>query len=186
MRDYSVLDRIRAIVFDGIDNAYDEGYDKGYKDGIANGNINDGTFAEKVKEAYNNGMNDAWECARKICLKTIDWLSGAGFQVSFPDYDMDEYEFSAHVITKYDAQEAIDKIKEWEEKQEQVDDEIKVGDEVNAPGFHAPVVVIALCDYDSVKVLSSLGDTGVHPKCNIVKTGRHFNQISEVLEQLKG
>lgn len=46
-------------------------YDKGYKQGIADGNINDGTFAEKVKEAYQNGYKDATEQISKGIFRIV-------------------------------------------------------------------------------------------------------------------
>ena len=39
---------------------------EGYNAGFENGNIIDGTFDEKIKEAYENGANDAWELAYKL------------------------------------------------------------------------------------------------------------------------
>ena len=48
----------------------EDAYKQGYSNGIKDGNINDGTFSEKVNEAYNNGLNDAWEAARKVASFT--------------------------------------------------------------------------------------------------------------------
>jgi len=35
-----------------VEDLYQLGYREGYNKGISDGNINDGTFAQKVKEAY--------------------------------------------------------------------------------------------------------------------------------------
>lgn len=129
-------------------------------------------YNEGYKKAYEKGLEDAWECAKRIALNLCDGGIGVGRDVSYK------------ILKNFSAQEAIDKIKAWEEKSGQSDDEIKIGDEVNVLGFNAPVVVIALHD-DAVKVMNLYGDTGVHSKYNITKTGKHLDQISEVFEQLR-
>jgi hypothetical protein len=87
-------------------------YDQGYADGIADGNINSGLFADKVREAYNNGLEDAWECARKIL-----------FDISLPRDILTELGADSFcgVIHKCSASEVIKKIKEYEEQQKQIE-----------------------------------------------------------------
>lgn len=78
---------------------------EGYDAGLKNGNISDGTFDENIKEAYENGLNVAWECARKI--------------FSMPVYDVNEIfpECQANICEDVSALEAIERIKEYEEEQ---------------------------------------------------------------------
>lgn len=89
---------------------------EGYNAGLEDGNISNGTLEEKVKEAYENGLNVAWECARKI--------------FSMPVYDVNEIfpECQANICEDVSALEAIERIKEYEEKQKEPI--IKVGDRV--------------------------------------------------------
>lgn len=89
---------------------------EGYNAGLKDGNISNGTLEEKVKEAYENGLNVAWECARKI--------------FSMPVYDVNEIfpECQANICEDVSALEAIERIKEYEEKQKEPI--IKVGDRV--------------------------------------------------------
>ena len=70
---------------------------------------------EQKNEAYQRGLDDAWECAREL------YLNGACKDL-FGEY------FNTF-IKNHTAQEAIEKLKAYKEKQ--TDDEIKVGDEVN-------------------------------------------------------
>lgn len=107
-REYSDIGGIQQQAADIIRQAYD----KGYKRGIKEGNINNGTFAKTVKEAYNNGLNEAWACAIKIV--TMDW--------SIMDDECGK-DFKYNCFTAYSASEAIAKIKEYEEQQKQADDE---------------------------------------------------------------
>lgn len=85
-------------------------------------------------------------------------------------------------VVKFSPIEAVGRLKAYEEKA--YEEKITIGDEVNAPGFHVPVVVVASYD-DSVKVMNSFGDTGVHPKINVTKTGRHFPELSELFKAMQ-
>jgi len=85
-------------------------YDQGYADGLADGNINSGLFADKVREAYNNGLEEAWEVARKIL-----------FDSSLPGDILTELcaDSFCGVILDCSVSEVIEKLKEYEEKQKQ-------------------------------------------------------------------
>lgn len=105
MKDKAIHDAM-----DSIENRVRDVYNQGYSDGLADGNINSGLFADKVREAYNNGLEDAWECARKIL-----------FDSSLPRDILTELgadSFSG-VIHKCSASEAIAKLKEYEEQKKQ-------------------------------------------------------------------
>lgn len=75
---------------------------------------------KQVNEAYQRGLNDAWEAARKI----VTWPDRS--LVNSDTFDLDPGE---SIFTKYSASEAIAKLKAYEEQKAK--DEIKVGDEVN-------------------------------------------------------
>ena len=108
------LDGLKTQALECIEAAYD----KGYKNGLKDGNINDGTFAAKIKEAYDNGLNDAWECVGKMeRLLFSDVFSNVFGNTDFYT-----------VVTKMSASEAMTKIKEYEE--------IHVGDEDRSQVFH--------------------------------------------------
>ena len=94
------------------------------------------------------------------------------------------------VFKKYSASEAIAKIKEYEEKQKK-DDEIKVGDEVyiimeNYPSVVSCVFSESGLDNPKAVHITGSGKYAVTPCSQLHKTGRHFDCIAEVLEQLKG
>ena len=86
------------------------------------------------------------------------------------------------VLLKYDASEAIEKLKAYEEKQK-AEDEIKVGDEVRHDrGWTAVVTSIdnvgfSVMDYNGE--VASYSDIG-----KFKKTGRHFD-IPKILEEMK-
>ena len=84
-----------------IRDVYSQGYNDGLKDGKASVQIDE-------TEAYESGLNDAWECARKIHI----------------DLSMDKCIeiFEGKSWFDYTASEAIAKIKEYEEKQKRTCD----------------------------------------------------------------
>ena len=145
---------------------------EGYNEGFENGNISDGTFDEKVKEAYENGLNVAWECARKI--------------FSMPVYDVNEIfpECQANIYEDVSALEAIERIKEYEEEQKKAA-EIKIGDEVADNDGWKGVVTWISPDGEYLVVTLQDGSALRWKKEHFKKTGRHFPQIAEVLKQMQ-
>lgn len=97
---------------------------EGYNAGIKDGNISDDTFAEKVKEAYENGANDAWECAKDLALKG-KYDQYKRFEI-FGNTDVD------NIFTLLTGAEALVKLKKYEE--EQKESVFKVGDRVRTTG----------------------------------------------------
>lgn len=53
-------------IYKEFEKTYEEARSEGYNEGFENGNIIDGTFDEKIKEAYENGANDAWRLAKDL------------------------------------------------------------------------------------------------------------------------
>lgn len=178
---------------DVCERAKKNGQDEGYRVG------------EKVAQEaeYNKGLNDAWECAKKIYkMSAEEVITIFGGCSKWIDYSISE---------------AITKIKEYEEKQfkkscyncafegcqvrdvgpehpcggwkpKQTIYEIKVGDEVVIDGRKGiiirPVYYIGEDREPFVQVWY-----GTHMSSNslnnVTITGRHFPQIVEVLEQIK-
>ena len=87
-----------------------EAYRRGYEDGKADTPFTDTEEAEK--KAYQRGLEDAWECARKITVDNANYPSHDELESIF-DYKCNcSYEF----LEKFTAQEAMQKIKEYEEQ----------------------------------------------------------------------
>lgn len=120
------------------------------------------------KEAYEKGLSDAWEAARKIWkydTTTLKAIFGEG--IMRMDWFM-----------KFTASEAIEKLKAYEQEQE----EIKVGDEIVAASGKA--VVLRVLDVNAYYVYKD-ATWGVMRCEELVKTGRHFPEIAEVLQKMK-
>lgn len=175
-KDYSNLEGLIGNVKESIRNAYDKGYKQG---------VNDGSLDVKMRVdgAYEKGLNDAWECARKIMLSDED---GGIAHIDIQKIFGGSY---YQAMMNYSPSEAIAKIKEYEEKQKQVADEIKVGDEVYIIMENYPSVVTCIfsesgLDNPKAVHITKSGKYAVTPLSQLHKTGKHFDQIAEVLKQL--
>lgn len=135
--------------------------------------------------AYQRGLDDAWEAARKIVdSRNFTELSSAfdggndetgGFTVRTPYY----------VIQNYTAAEALARIRAYEEAQK-----IHVGDEVtikpnNKKGVVLECHVPDICNEDKYSVLCG-NMTEFVVKRWITKTGRHFPEVAALLDKMKG
>lgn len=155
--------------------AYQKGYETGYEDGYNEPGKNQ-------QEAYQRGLADAWEAARKIVLSTED---GGLFE-----YDTRKAVFGCGnymALKKYSVSEAIEKIRQYEQKQE----EIKVGNEVKA--FEKKPFIVTGFGYgddeEDVYCHGFVTENGISTsakKNSCVRTGRHFSEIAAVLEKMRG
>lgn len=132
-------------------------------------------YMASLKAEYEKGLNDAWELVRR--LRTTDPTDLIKIFDKYVTYS---------VVEELSASEAVAKWKAWEEK-----NEIKVGDEVilnfNAGLKNKKAIVLA---YDgSLRPYNVLVNDGytewVKEDAIECKTGRHFDEISEVLNQLQ-
>lgn len=132
------------------------------------------TQAEKAQEeAYQRGLSDAWEAARKIA--------------NMP-YNEEEKAFGSGgwaFIEKHTASEAIEKIRQYEQEKKEKEEQIQVGDEVNAP-FGKAIVVNVDSVAEKIWFLYADGHGGFDFfKDTPTKTGRHFPEIAAVLEKMR-
>jgi hypothetical protein len=148
-------------------NVREEAYEKGYQDAVVKIGSDEQAIAEK---AYQSGLSDAWEAARKLVLD-----SNHG---GLTNYDIEEI-FGVdeeQAIINYSASEAIEKIRQYEQKQEE---RLEVGDEV----------ILDVVDEDGIpeKLLEPDGYTlTLTTDVKLPKTGRHFPEIAAVLEKMRG
>lgn len=145
-----------------------------------------GYDGELTRPAYEQGLTDAWELAKKIAIPTRTQHD------AFTAQDLNNifgvgsgYE---NVMSKFSASEAIAKVQAYEE-QKKADAELKVGDEIEIRAESSiPRMVVTQIDNQYISTVDAKGDT----RCfngnttTFVKTGRHFPQIEELLKQMKG
>jgi len=178
MKDYSVLLTCGEANMVVIHDAFDKGYQQGYEDGNkALCNCKDNMEVE-----YNRGLNDAWEAIKKITEIPIT-KRGFVFDLS-PETDTSFFS----LLKMLSVQEAIAKIKKYEEQQKQ-DTEIKVGDEVYLFDKNHPRVVTSIYNEgDEVNAIQITGNgkLAVNYVKELHRTGRTFPQIAEVLAEMRG
>ena len=124
---------------------------------------------EQIGEAYQRGLDDAWECARELYLNGVcKDLFGEYFHT---------------FIKNHTATEAIAKLKAYEEKQ---NDKIEVGDEVDDDGRPDTVVVVTYIGQDGfIDGMDGRGTQYAHKNpTKWTKTGRHFD-IASTLEDMR-
>ena len=144
----------------------DEAYSKGYAEAGGDCEI-------AIKESYQKGLYDGWKCAQKVQ------------QMLFADRtEIFGTETLGDILDSYSASEAITKIKEYEEKKEAEDKEIKVGDEVvNDAGFIAIVTRVHRND-DFVAIMYTDGSCDNSKRRDgLTKTGKHYD-IQSILDTM--
>lgn len=97
---------------------------EGYNAGLEDGKISDDAFDEKVKEAYENGANDAWELAYKLEESPLDFDDGIERRDIWGYMDVED------IINQLTGAQALADLKEYEAKQKV----FKVGDRVRTTG----------------------------------------------------
>lgn len=127
-------------------------------------------YGDLQDTAYQRGLEDAWEAARKI------------IEMTSPPYWEVFNEYKEDLFGKITATEAIEKLKAYEEKQK-AEDEIKVGDEVEVLNSGSKYLIAwfagtSLCGFAHDGVTCRLQPSDVR------KTGRHFD-IKSILEAMK-
>lgn len=166
----SMLSKLDRLDSDYINEHYgelqDEAYAKGREDGF-----NDGK-----ETGYFEGVNMAWDLARRLFLSACD-----GVENALSDRDLNEiFETRdvAYIVNRYVPDEIASRIEAWEKAKE----EIKVGDVVEEVSG-GTYLVVKIDDDEWCRVLTQRGDGRTLFKKNLTKTGRSID-IQSILEQI--
>ena len=123
-----------------------------------------------VSKTYEDGLNDAWELARKSydfsCNETekIFGVNGGFYGL----------------IKNYTPQEALAKIEAYEKSQQ-----IEVGDVVHHINSDEDAIVVCKCNDGRYKLMFGDFDISTNKVSEFTKTGRHID-IEHLLEQIRG
>ena len=129
-------------------------------------------------EAYKKGLKDAWEAARRIVLEP-----GFGGLIVFEVVDIFGTNSAFDVLRNFEPQEAIERLKAYDETQNSRPDKIEVGDEV----IWGECVRGVVMDVDT-EGISIFTENGCVEGCGldkVKKTGRHFAEVSKMLSELQ-
>lgn len=150
-----------------LDTIRNEAYEKGVEDTKQHWTDAPRTCAYKL--GYENGLNDAWEAVGKIYNMCSDVR-----------HKIFKENLIRKILSIYSAFEVIEKIRQYEQRQE----EIKVGDEVEAMAGNA-VVIEVIDGGQTVRYMYPDTITGRNKVCNVTRTGRHFPEIAKVLQKMR-
>ena len=191
-------EEMKQKIYESAEQIYKDGYHDGYYD--CKGNLGD---------MYDNGLKDAWECARKI----ISFWVGKEAKELFNTDDISSI-FNANTVGQ-----AISKVAEYEDKQRKSEEmkaskcghceqrhnqtlcrhckdfdrftderDINVGNEVHILEEDECAIVTNISGFnDSMATLlwEDSGKAGIMDIALLMKTGRHFPQFVEFLEKVK-
>ena len=128
-------------------------------------------YRQQIEDAYTKGLNDAWECVRKIRCSVDEGERKVIFGTIFT-YD---------ILKDNTASEAIEKLREYEANK----DKIKVGDEVRLKDLGFIGVVTRLADLEQAACIMFDDGSATWKSLNgAKKTGRYF-PIEDILEQMR-
>ena len=150
-----------------------EAYEKGQKD-LRESCVpqDEEAYGFGYHEGFQQGLGSAWEAAKKIWeydLTTLREIFGEG--IMRMDFFM-----------RFTASEVIEEIRAYEQAQKEKEEQIKIGDEVIIRNKTA--VVTEITDR-YVRIMYSDGNSYALFSKGMVKTGRHFPEIAEILAKMK-
>ena len=160
--DMTGIDKLTPYTEPNLEQVRKEAFKNGY-----DAACKDIDIKSKINAAYRKGMEDAWDAARTL------WNTPNRKEI------FGHTTFNT-VLTTLTAQEAIEKIKAWEDGKQK----INVGDEVEAV-YGKAVVIEILGNNKSVIYMYHNASTGVSGIDKVTKTGRHFPEIDEVLRKMR-
>ena len=161
---------------DYINEHYGQMQDEAYQKGINDGSLD---VKQRVEGAYQRGLEDAWEAAKKLFSSMAD----SDIEKAFP-IEWNNGGFKA--LMNLQPQEAIAKLKAYEDKQK---DRIEVGDiveryidgKLDSKGIYLQEEGgYWRCLFDTGAVLM----TFAYPKGQFKKTGKHYD-IASILEAMR-
>ena len=174
MKDYKNIEHMRnrndSLIWERMKRCYDYGYEDGQKEKPQ-------AIYEMKAEAYNKGLNEAWEAAKKI----IEIVSKGGYRYDELSKIFGTVDFQL-IFRLNTANEALAKIKAYEEKQKQ-DAEIKVGYEVYNIDRENKRIVTAIDGNKAIQLCSN-GKYTVDNIDTLHWTGREDLRIKKVLENI--
>lgn len=107
----TVKNKLRYSVLEDFESLYCDGFDTGYKKGFEARQTLNPYVGDVEERAYNKGLEEAWELARKIILGKKECFSAVEL------YEMYGVSYNSQVLYEYTAQDALSAYMEWSEKQ---------------------------------------------------------------------
>ena len=160
-------------------------YQIGYKVGLEDGNkIADKDIKAIRLSTYDVAYSKGVEDFENLFVYEHDYEQFFEDTYGSKDPDYNLYD----LVAKYGAKKVIDDLKKWEEKKKAEEESIKVGDEVYLLDKNHPIVVTSV-DNDNIVCLAESGKYSYFvgkQRDSLKKTGRHFDEVEQLLSKLRG
>lgn len=169
---------------DGAKNQDEVQYKKGFEDGRAEATYNTDLIDELKQVEYIRGLEDANHAIDVLKNMTVEeceeWFEG--------------HVGVGNVVCIFTIQQIIDNTNAYEEKKKAEEESLKVGDVVkfNEKCHNYDHVksreflVLHIFDNGLVTLLYDNGDTGASDKSLLDKTGKHIDEVEQLLDKLRG
>lgn len=166
------LNGLRRQTNECLDSAYNKGYEDGKKD----------FEVSNEQTEYNKGYNEGLEEFEKLYINEYDYKD---FFKSYDNEDIQNWELY-DLVAKYGAKKILDDFKMWQEEKKKAEKEIRVGDEVITIGNSKAVVTRIKDNCVRVMFKDGSGFREQHTISELKKTGRHFDEVEQLLDKLRG
>jgi hypothetical protein len=162
------VEDLEELNSDYINEHFGELQDEAYQRGINDGSLD---VKQRVEGAYQRGLEDAWEAARKIALMDTETSENVtGYFGLF------------RIMENLTPMQAIEKLKAYEDKHS---DRIEVGDEVRTrDGAPSHTFLVTKVTDSHVYGISNDGSWNYWTKDEVTKTGKHYD-IQSILEAMR-
>jgi len=171
---------MKKQVIEQIATQIEELIEETYQDGVEAGKEQGKLPIERAAALVEQGRNEAWEAASKLVSMGYKECNKVLNDGVFTIVTNDE------IFVQCTASEAIEKIRAYEQKKQEEDAEIHVGDEVYNMYAEIIGIVTHISEIEGFSILWRDGSVGKRKNISdFKKTGRHFPQISEVLKKMK-
>lgn len=168
-----------------IENAWESELEKqqAYNKGIEDGNkIADKDLKEIQESTYDVAYNKGVEDFEELFMYEDDYEQF--FEDTYgsknPAYNLFD------LVAKYGAKKVVNDFKKWQEEKKKAEEEsIKVGDEVVIDDKGRKAIVTRVLDNDLYNIVFYNGDTNCVDRLFIGKTGRHFDEVEQLLDKMK-
>lgn len=198
MKDHRQIDGLIRQMTECLENAYNRGHKQGIEDEEKK---RDAITDKAYYDGYNKGVFEAWDCARKL----FSDMSNDELNEIFP-HEWNNGGFNA--LIRMTPQDAIKRIKDYKENKcngcvyhskapnlfcgrcvefsEYEAKEIHVGDEVYSETYGEKGVVTKIWENSDIIILSSNSSMIRTPKNKVKKTGKHYDEMEQLLEKMRG
>lgn len=157
----------------------DAAYNKGFEDGKKHAINELPELANKENEIYNDGYDNALEDFEKLFIHEHDYEEFFEDTYGSKDPDYNLYD----LVAKYGAKKVLNDFKKWQKKKHE--EEIKVGDEVVVTSVGFKGIVLSIYSNERYRVIYKDGIISNEGKNTLKRTGRHFDELQQLLDKMK-